>query len=431
MSTPITAADALQIGRKALSGIDRHLVPHPARAALYLLANFGIGLGWFIVLVTLLATGISLAITLTGIPILVATLYLWVAGARWERKRIASLSGQPVPAPYRPLEEDGSFFSRAYQRVTDPAVWRDLAYLISLMPLGIVELVIVLTAISLPITFITLPTYFWIGGGPELLGVWHVNTFPEATFGVLVGAVLILPMLLLISGTARAHIAFGRWLLGPSQEQLEERVEVLTRTRSSILEAMLAERRRIERDLHDGAQQRLVALAMDLGMARERFETDPQKAHQLVVDAHEEAKAALVELRELVRGFHPAILEDRGLDAALSAVVARSPVPVQLEVDVPRRPPSSVESAAYFVVSEALTNVARHSGATAARVSIARRGDRLAIDVTDNGRGGADPAAGTGLRGLEERVVSLGGWMQVLSPVGGPTSVLVELPCGS
>ena len=287
MSTPITAADALQIGRKALSGIDRHLVPHPARAALYLLANFGIGLGWFIVLVTLLATGISLAITLTGIPILVATLYLWVAGARWERKRIASLSGQPVPAPYRPLEEDGSFFSRAYQRVTDPAVWRDLAYLISLMPLGIVELVIVLTAISLPITFITLPTYFWIGGGPELLGVWHVNTFPEATFGVLVGAVLILPMLLLISGTARAHIAFGRWLLGPSQEQLEERVEVLTRTRSSILEAMLAERRRIERDLHDGAQQRLVALAMDLGMAKEKLKTDPEEAGRLVSAAHE------------------------------------------------------------------------------------------------------------------------------------------------
>ena len=132
-----------------------------------------------------------------------------------------------------------------------------------------------------------------------------------------------------------------------------------------------------------------------------------------------------------MRGFHPAILEDRGLDAALSAVVARCPVPVQLDVDVNPRPPASVESAAYFVVTEALTNVAKHSGATAARVSMARRGDRLAIDVSDNGHGGADATGGSGLRGLEERVRGLGGWMQVLSPVGGPTSILVELPCGS
>jgi len=132
-----------------------------------------------------------------------------------------------------------------------------------------------------------------------------------------------------------------------------------------------------------------------------------------------------------VRGFNPAILQDRGLDAALSAVVARSPIPVRLDVDVSPRPPSTVESTAYFVVAEALTNVAKHSGATQARVSIARRGDRLAIDVTDNGTGGADSSRGTGLHGLTDRVHALGGWMQVLSPVGGPTTVLVELPCAS
>jgi signal transduction histidine kinase len=178
-------------------------------------------------------------------------------------------------------------------------------------------------------------------------------------------------------------------------------------------------------------QQRLVALAMDLGMARDAIDEDPAKHRQLVADAHEEAKAALADLRDVVRGFHPAILEDRGLDAALSAVVARCPVPVRLDVDVPVRPSSTVESAAYYVVAEALTNVAKHASATSARVSIVRRGDRLVLDISDDGVGGADAMLGTGLAGLAERVRGLGGWMRVLSPVGGPTSVMVELPCGS
>src|SRR5262249_34594038 len=160
------------------------------------------------------------------------------------------------------------------------------------------------------------------------------------------------------------------------------------------------ERRRIERDLHDGAQQRLVSLAMDLGRATERFDENPQEARELVADAHVEAKAALADLRDLVRGFHPAILEDRGLDAALSAVVARSRVRVRFSVDAAERPPAAVESTAYFVVTEALANVAKHALASTATVSIARHGPRLAVEVGDDGVGGADPATGTGLRGL-------------------------------
>ena len=235
--------------------------------------------------------------------------------------------------------------------------------------------------------------------------------------------------------TARSPISTWPWLASFSarQRNVASRAKFGGSRRGAVsaVDSAEAERRRIERDLHDGAQQRLVALAMDLGMARERFEDDPQHAQQLVAEAHEEAKAALVELRDLVRGFNPAILQDRGLDAALSSVVARSPVPVRLDVDVAPRPAATVESTAYFVVTEALTNVAKHAHATEARVSIARRGDRLAIDVTDNGTGGADAARGTGLNGLSERVHTLGGWMQVLSPAGGPTSVLVELPCAS
>jgi signal transduction histidine kinase len=174
-----------------------------------------------------------------------------------------------------------------------------------------------------------------------------------------------------------------------------------------------------------------VALAMDLGMAREKLDTDPESARELVGEAHDEAKRALVELRGLVRGIHPAVLTERGLDAALSSVVARTSVPVQLVVDVDERPSPAIESAAYFVVTEALTNVDRHAQATRALVEVVRRDDRLVVEVSDDGVGGADDGAGTGLRGLAGRVESLGGWMRVMSPSGGPTTILVELPCAS
>src|SRR5690606_34683118 len=192
----------------------------------------------------------------------------------------------------------------------------------------------------------------------------------------------------------------ARHLLAPRPaDELGARVTQLETSRAAAVDSAETERRRIERDLHDGAQQRLVALAMDLGAARERLEAeDPEAGRRLVADAHEEAKAALREIRDLVRGIHPVILEDRGLDAALSAVVARSPVPVALNVDVASRPSPAVESAAYFVVTEALTNVARHAAATSATVAIERAGDRLVIEVRDDGIGGADPARGTGLR---------------------------------
>jgi len=224
----------------------------------------------------------------------------------------------------------------------------------------------------------------------------------------------------------------ARWLLGRTQQaEMDERVGQLETRRAAAIDSAETERRRIERDLHDGAQQRLIAVAMDLGLARTQMTQDPARAAELVATAHDDVKAALKELRDLVRGIHPVILEDRGLDAALSAVVARAVVPVQLRVDVPLRPPASVESAAYFIVSEALVNVDRHAGARSAVVEITRHRDRLTIAVTDDGMGGADPTGGTGLAGLAERVAGLDGWMQVISPPGGPTTVLVEVPCGS
>jgi signal transduction histidine kinase len=258
----------------------------------------------------------------------------------------------------------------------------------------------------------------------------------------IIGIVLIAPWI--TEGIAQLELAMARSLLGPSAETVHAaQVASLRSSRTAAVDSAEAERRRIERDLHDGAQQRLVALAANLGSAREKLDHDQiDEGRTMVAVAHEEAKSALKEIRDLVRGIHPVILEDRGLDAALSSVVARSPIPVVLDVAVAPRPSPAIESAAYFVVNEALTNVARHAMATRAHVSIARAGDRLVIEVRDDGIGGAqlltqDEAAtrgqggGTGLRGLRDRVAGLGGTMYVISPQGGPTTISVELPCGS
>ncbi|MEX5634061.1 sensor histidine kinase [Parafrankia sp. FMc2] len=254
----------------------------------------------------------------------------------------------------------------------------------------------------------------------------------------LAAATFLLPLLV------RADLALARRLLGPSQaEALTLRVEALARSRADMVAAADAERRRIERDLHDGAQQRLLSLAMNLGMARAALDDAPTPARVAIEQAHDEATLALTELREFVRGMHPAVLDDRGLDAALSGITARAPFPVGLRVDVPTRCAPSIEAIAYFVVSEALTNVARHAEATRAEVTVRRTGDRLRVTVSDDGRGGAvigpadgagaGPAegstAGSGLRGLAQRAASVDGTLTVTSPPGGPTALVVELPC--
>jgi signal transduction histidine kinase len=231
------------------------------------------------------------------------------------------------------------------------------------------------------------------------------------------------------SGVRVLDVAAAKALLGPSRaEELEHRVEHLTQTRAGVVDAADAERRRLERDLHDGTQQRLVSLAMNLGMARAQA-TTTYEAREAIAEAHEEAKAALAELRDLIRGLHPAVLEDRGLDAALSGVVARMPIPVRLTTDLHRRPPAVIEAVAYFVVSEGLANVAKHAQASQAEVIVQRVGDRLHVIITDDGVGGADPSRGTGLAGLARRAASVDGTFDIDSPPGGPTLITVDLPC--
>jgi signal transduction histidine kinase len=256
-----------------------------------------------------------------------------------------------------------------------------------------------------------------------------VSYIPMDVF-LTVGGIALLaaaPWLTAAVGTLDARAA--RALLGPSRaEELEHQVEHLAQTRAGVVDAADAERRRLERDLHDGTQQRLVSLAMRLGMARAE-RPDAAQAHQVIAEAHEEAKAALLELRHLVRGLHPAVLENRGLDAALSGVAARLPIPVRLTVDVPRRPPPTIEAVAYFTVSEGLTNIAKHAQASQAEVFVQRANDRLHIIVSDDGVGGADPARGTGLAGLAKRAASVDGTFEIVSPPGGPTLLTVDLPC--
>jgi signal transduction histidine kinase len=249
--------------------------------------------------------------------------------------------------------------------------------------------------------------------------------------GLLAAAVSLLAAPWVARGVARGDTIAARALLGPSRsEELTLRVAALARSRAEIVTATDAERRRIERDLHDGAQQQLLSLAMNLGMALAALDDVPGPARQAIEQAHEQAVEAIAGLRELDRGLHPAVLNDRGLDAALSGIVARAPLPVRLRVDVATRCSPSVEAIAYFTVSEALTNITRHARATHAEICVRRAGGQLRVVVTDDGRGGASLGAdGSGLRGLAQRAAAVDGALHVHSPPGGPTTITMELPC--
>jgi signal transduction histidine kinase len=223
------------------------------------------------------------------------------------------------------------------------------------------------------------------------------------------------------------HYLIGR---SAQRDRLARRVETLETSRRGAVEEQDAELRRIERDLHDGAQARLVALGLSLGMAEQKFRTEPEEAEKLVAEARAGVAEALSELRDLARGIHPPVLADRGIGAALDTLADRSPLPAAVRVDLDRRPPAPVETAVYFVAAEALANAIKHSGADRVNISVAQRDRTLAVEITDDGGGGADPAGG-GLSGLRKRVEALDGTLTVESPAGGPTTIRAELPCGS
>jgi signal transduction histidine kinase len=301
------------------------------------------------------------------------------------------------------------------------STWRQLAYhLVALVVVVAGGALAALCWLALPLTPLAIGR--WGGAGRPATALWVVP----------LAIVMLLAAPWVARGVAQLDGRSGRALLGPSRaEELALRVESLARSRAEIVAATDAERRRIERDLHDGAQQRLVSLAMHLGMARATLTDASEPARRAIAEAHDEAVQALAELREFVRGLHPAVLNDRGLDAALSGIVARAPLPVRLRVDVTPRCSPSIEAVAYFVVSESLTNVTRHARAQRAEVTVERNGDRLRIVVSDDGVGGASEDGGSGLRGLAQRAAAVDGTIAVDSPPGGPTRITVELPCES
>ncbi|GAA4847912.1 sensor histidine kinase [Kitasatospora terrestris] len=339
-----------------------------------------------------------------------------------QRSRLHALRGVSVPGR---LPAGAGWSARIKAGFT----WRQVAHHLVAAPLHAVLAAVALSLWGAGLLMASVYAWAWLipFGGPFRAGPgWSTTDLWITLTGLLVLALL--PWLL--DGLARAEIRTASALLGPNRaDLLARRVEDLAESRAGVVDAADAERRRIERDLHDGAQQRLVSLAMNLGLARRVLHDIPPEAMQVIVEAHQEAQAAIEELRDLVRGLHPVVLEDRGLDAALSGIAARSPVPVRLTVDLPHRVAPTVEAVAYFTVSEALTNAAKHAKASRVDLTLRQTADRLHITITDDGVGGADASRGSGLHGLRQRAASVDGTFTLTSPRGGPTTITMELPC--
>ncbi|PIM70815.1 sensor histidine kinase [Streptomyces sp. JV178] len=354
-----------------------------------------------------------------------------------QRGRFRTRLGVHIPSSY-----EGSRPSLT-EWLRSPAARRQLGYHLLFGPLLALAAVFVLLMWTASAVAASIYVWIWLVPPESRLG--------EAGYTVLAAYVTVAGIALLCAASwlsralARLDTRTATLRLGPSrEEQLARRVEDLAESRAGLVDAVDAERRRIERDLHDGAQQRLVSLAVNLGLARATLGDLPEDARRVIDEAHREAKEAMEELNDLVRGLHPAVLEDRGLDAAISGIAARAPLPVGVTVNLPSRPAPAVEAVAYFTVSEALTNVVKHARASRAEVTVECLGATLVLVVSDDGVGGvggvggAEPAGGTGLSGtaggtglagLAKRVASVDGRLSVDSPVGGPTVLTVELPC--
>lgn len=359
------------------------------------------------------------------VVVLAAVLTLAPFLTNWQRSRFRTFRSVEIHDVETPLLYRGQF----RQALRSEALWRQALYHliagplvgITLVVLALMDLLAIVVAIRLPgHALAVLDPHYGVSG----------KFWGQCAYILLAGAVTFAgPRLVRL--LARADETAARRLLGPSETiVLAHRVQTLSDSRAAAVEAADAERRRIERDLHDGAQQRLMSLAVHLGIARKTLRDVPPEAMSVIIDAHEQVKEAMAEIRDLVRGLHPAVLDDRGLDAALSGVAARSAVPVRLKVGATGPLSASVETVAYFVVSEALANVVKHSRAKQAAVDVSRHDDRLLIRVTDDGVGGADARHGTGLTGLAQRVASVDGRLRLTSPSGGPTVLTAELPCG-
>jgi signal transduction histidine kinase len=411
----------------ALPGV---LSPRTWLALIHLLLGMLTSTVVFVVVLTGFAVGVGLLpVFLAGLPVLMATIWLCQQFARSERATFALLLGARILPSAQP--RGGPLWRRLWRHFANASTWRFVAYVVFRWPLILAAAILATSVWAVGLALLALPAYNgMLPGGAAHMGSFVLRGPAWVALGVVTGLLLVLGASPLTQVLAMGDAVLARWLLGPGrQDGLTARIDELETSRAGVVDAAESERRKIERDLHDGAQQRLVSLAMELGRARAKFASDPAAAEAIVGQAHEQAKEALTELRNLVRGVHPPVLSDRGLDAALSGLAALSPVPVTVRVALPERPPASVEAIAYFVVAEALTNVAKHARAGHATVTVTESDDLLTVAVSDDGIGGADPA-GQGLSGLAARAAGVDGHLMVTSPAGGPTVIEVTLPCG-
>jgi signal transduction histidine kinase len=385
--------------------------------------------------------GLLFCLALVGIvlfPVVLGGLLLLAAVpmirglARWQRQWAGRMLGREVPAPYHSLpERRGRRLLNAY--AADVASWRDLSWLPVALVVGTLTSAVFLGLLAAAVFFAIYP-WLWSVTPPGTFaanfGFFTVHDQRSAFYPLVLGAAVFAVWFAVGPTVMKARARVDEALLAPTESAaLRVRVQELHESRAQAVDSQAAELRRIERDLHDGAQARLVALAMTLGMAEEVIARDPDAARTMIGEARSSTTEALAELRALVRGIHPPLLADRGLDGAVRALALAMSLPVQVELAIPHRLPAPVESAAYFCVAEVLTNVAKHSRAASARVVARYRDDLLVVEVVDTGVGGADERRGTGLRGIAKRLSAFDGSLAVLSPAGGPTVVHMEVPC--
>ncbi|GAU67650.1 putative two-component histidine kinase [Streptomyces sp. NBRC 110611] len=411
------------------------------RAFLYLFLSLPMAVLMFAYAIAVIALGAGLLVTFLGVPVLAGGL----AGSRGlgalERARARALLGLEVaaPEPVRPAKPGLMAWIGAVLK--SGASWRHLLYSLLHFPWAVFAFVFSLVFWSVGWLLLSYPLWRWTfpayldQPGIQLVDFgnghfYYADTPAKIAFTSGIGLLLVLAGPWVIRGLTQVDRVMVQGLLGPSP--LATRVSQLESDRGVAVDTAAADLRRIERDLHDGAQARLASLAMDLGLAKAKLAEDPQAAARLVDEAHGEVKIALQELRDLARGIHPAILTDRGLGPALSALAARCAVPVRVTVDpdlnLDHRPAAAIEGMAYFTAYELLRNVSRHSRAGSATLDVWRTADRIMLLVTDDGRGGADLHGGTGLAGLAERLAAVDGLLIVDSPAGGPTAITAELP---